>query len=75
MPVANVVRGRQLGLFRIVSHEVVAREGAAPDMRLNAQRRAYTAARSDARSTAELAEKAKADAAERASFDPFSRSS
>ena len=32
---------------------------------------AYTAARSDARSTAELAEKARADAAERASFDPF----
>jgi uncharacterized protein GlcG (DUF336 family) len=46
-------------------------DGAAPDTRLNAQRKAYTAARSDASSTAELAEKARADAAERASFDPF----
>jgi glc operon protein GlcG len=46
-------------------------DGAAPDTRLNAQRKAYTAARSDARSTAELASKARADAAERASFDPF----
>jgi len=48
-----------------------AMDGAAPDTRLNAQRKAYTAARSDARSTAELAEKGRADAAERASFDPF----
>jgi uncharacterized protein GlcG (DUF336 family) len=46
-------------------------DGAAPDTRINAQRKAYTAARSDARSTAELAEKALANAAERASFDPF----
>jgi Uncharacterized protein, possibly involved in utilization of glycolate and propanediol len=46
-------------------------DGAAPDTRLNAQRKAYTAARSDARSTRELADKARADAAERASFDPF----
>ena len=46
-------------------------DGAAPDTRLNAQRKAYTAARSDATSTAELAEKARADPAERASFDPF----
>jgi glc operon protein GlcG len=46
-------------------------DGAAPDTRLNAQRKAYTAARSDARSTRELAEKARADAVERASFDPF----
>jgi glc operon protein GlcG len=46
-------------------------DGAAPDTRLNAQRKAYTAARSDARSTAELASKARADAVERASFDPF----
>src|SRR6478752_3636346 len=46
-------------------------DGAAPDTRLNAQRKAYTAARSDARSTRELAEKAKADPVERASFDPF----
>jgi uncharacterized protein GlcG (DUF336 family) len=46
-------------------------DGAAPDTRLNAQRKAYTAARSDAATTRELAEKARADAAERASFDPF----
>src|SRR4051795_12070086 len=46
-------------------------DGAAPDTRLNAQRKAYTAARSDASSTRELAEKARADPAERASFDPF----
>ena len=46
-------------------------DGAAPDTRLNAHRKAYTAARSDARSTRELAEKARADAAECASFDPF----
>jgi uncharacterized protein GlcG (DUF336 family) len=46
-------------------------DGAAHDTRLNAERKAYTAARSDARSTRELAEKARADAVERASFDPF----
>lgn len=46
-------------------------DGAAPDTRLNAQRKAYTAARSDVRSTRELAEKVKDDPAERASFDPF----
>src|SRR5579871_4034331 len=46
-------------------------DGAAPDTRLNAQRKAYTAARSDARTTAELAEKVRDDAVERASFDPF----
>ena len=46
-------------------------DGAAPDTRLNAQRKAYTAARSDARSTRELAEKVKDDAVERASFDPY----
>src|ERR671936_1271209 len=46
-------------------------DGAAPDTRLNAQRKAYTAARSDAHSTRELAEKAREDAVERASFDPF----
>jgi glc operon protein GlcG len=46
-------------------------DGAAPDTRLNAQRKAYTAARSDARSTRELAEKVQDDAVERASFDPF----
>jgi uncharacterized protein GlcG (DUF336 family) len=49
----------------------VTMDGAAPDTRLNAQRKAYTAARSDATSTRELAEKARADPVERASFDPF----
>jgi uncharacterized protein GlcG (DUF336 family) len=46
-------------------------DGAAPDTRLNAQRKAYTAARSDARTTRELAVKAAGDPVERASFDPF----
>ena len=46
-------------------------DGAAPDTRLNAQRKAYTAARSDAPSTADLAAKVRGDAAELASFDPF----
>jgi uncharacterized protein GlcG (DUF336 family) len=46
-------------------------DGAAPDTRLNAQRKAYTAARSDARSTTALAEKVRGDPVERASFDPF----
>src|SRR5215204_3519657 len=49
----------------------VTMDGAAPDTRLNAQRKAYTAARSDARSTRELAEKVREDAVERESFDPF----
>ena len=48
-----------------------AMDGAAHDTRLNAQRKAYTASRSDATSTAALGEKARVDAAERASFDPF----
>ncbi|HEV2591107.1 MAG TPA: heme-binding protein [Gaiellaceae bacterium] len=42
-------------------------DGAAPDTRLNAQRKAYTAARSDAPSTRALAEKGE----DPASFDPF----
>jgi uncharacterized protein GlcG (DUF336 family) len=46
-------------------------DGAAHDTRLNAQRKAYTAARSDARTTRDLAEKVRDDAVERASFDPF----
>ncbi len=46
-------------------------DGAAPDTRLNAQRKAYTAARSDARTTRELAEHVRENAVERASFDPF----
>jgi glc operon protein GlcG len=46
-------------------------DGAAPDTRLNAQRKAYTAARSDAKTTRELADKVRDDPVERASFDPF----
>jgi glc operon protein GlcG len=46
-------------------------DGAAPDTRLNAQRKAYTAARSDARSTRDLAEKVRGNPLELASFDPF----
>jgi glc operon protein GlcG len=46
-------------------------DGAAHDTRLNARRKAYTAARSDARSTRELADKVRDDPVERASFDPF----
>jgi uncharacterized protein GlcG (DUF336 family) len=46
-------------------------DGAAPDTRLNAQRKAYTAARGDVRSTSELIGKVKDDPVERASFDPF----
>lgn len=46
-------------------------DGAAPDTRLNAQRKAYTAARSDASTTAELAAKVRDDPVERVSFDPF----
>jgi glc operon protein GlcG len=46
-------------------------DGAPHDTRLNAHRKAYTAARSDATSTSALAEKVRGDAAELASFDPF----
>jgi glc operon protein GlcG len=46
-------------------------DGAAPDTRLNAQRKAYTAARSDAPTTRALADKVRDDPVERASFDPF----
>jgi uncharacterized protein GlcG (DUF336 family) len=45
-------------------------DDAAPDTRLNAQRKAYTAARSDASSTKALADKVADDPVERASFDP-----
>lgn len=48
-----------------------AMDGAPPDTRLNAQRKAYTAARSDARSTGELADKVGGEPAELQSFDPF----
>jgi glc operon protein GlcG len=75
--VAAVVRDAPgpVSVFVADSHgELVAAatmDGAAADTRLNAQRKAYTAARSDARSTRELAEKVREDAVERASFDPF----
>lgn len=75
--VAFVVReaSRPVSVFVADSHgELVAAatmDGAAADTRLNAQRKAYTAARSDARSTRELAEKVRENAAERESFDPF----
>ena len=46
-------------------------DDAAPDTRLNAQRKAYTAARSDALSTRDLAGKVKGEPGELASFDPF----
>src|SRR3954453_3540609 len=48
-----------------------AMDGAAPDTRLNAERKAYTAARSDALSTRDLGAKGAGDAVELASFDPF----
>ena len=64
-----------VSVFVADSHgEVVAAatmDGASPDTRLNAQRKAYTAARSDARATSELAAKVADDPVERASFDPF----
>src|SRR6187551_4067926 len=64
-----------LSVFVADTHgEVVAAatmDGAAPDTRLNAQRKAYTAARSDATATSALAEKVKDDPVERASFDPY----
>ncbi len=46
-------------------------DGAALDTELNARRKAYTAARSDATTTRELAGKAAASPTEMASFDPF----
>src|SRR3954469_5757537 len=45
-------------------------DGAAPDTRLNARRKAYTAARSDARTTRELAEKVAGGELPQ-SFDPL----
>ena len=45
-------------------------DGAAHDTKLNAQRKAYTAARSDARTTREVAEKVAAGELPQ-SFDPF----
>ena len=49
----------------------VAMSGAAGDTYLNAHRKAYTAARSDALTTRQLAEKVGASPTELASFDPF----
>ena len=46
-------------------------DGAALDTELNARRKAYTAARSDAVTTRALAEKAGGSPTELASFDPF----
>jgi glc operon protein GlcG len=46
-------------------------DGAEPDTRLNAQRKAYTAARGKFRSTGELAAAVGGEAVELASFDPF----
>ncbi len=46
-------------------------DGAPLDSRLNAQRKAYTAARSDARTTRELGDQVRDDPVELASFDPF----
>jgi glc operon protein GlcG len=46
-------------------------DGAAHDTRLNAQRKAYTAARSDQTTTSALADKVATEPAELASFDPF----
>ena len=43
---------------------------APPDTRQNAERKAYTAARSDAQTTSALAAKVRDDPAELASFDP-----
>jgi uncharacterized protein GlcG (DUF336 family) len=67
--------GGAVSVFVADTHgEIVAAatmDGAAPDTRLNAQRKAYTAARSDARATSELAAKVADDPVERASFDPF----
>src|SRR4051794_21189493 len=67
--------GSPVAIFVADAHgELVAAatmDGAAPDTRLNAQRKAYTAARSDVLSTRDLALKVADDAVERASFDPF----
>ena len=63
-----------VSVFAVDAHgELVAAavmDAAAPDTRLNAERKAYTAARSDAETTRALAEKVRDDPAELASFDP-----
>ena len=64
-----------VSVFAVDDHgEVVAAasmDGAAPDTRQNAERKAYTAARSDAETTSALADKVRDDPAELASFDPL----
>jgi uncharacterized protein GlcG (DUF336 family) len=66
---------RPVSVFVAEAHgELVAAatmDGAAPDTRLNAQRKAYTAARSDALSTRDLGKKVQGEPVELASFDPF----
>ena len=66
--------GAPISVYVVDSHgELVAAasmDGAAPDTRLNAERKAYTAARSDQTTTRALAAKVRDDPAELASFDP-----
>ena len=63
-----------VSVFAVDDHgELVAgltMDGAARDTQLNAERKAYTAARSDQTTTRELAAKVRDDPAELASFDP-----
>ena len=71
--VVDVAAG-PISVYVVDDHgEVVAAasmDGAAPDTRLNAERKAYTAARSDQTTTRALAEKVRDDPAALASFDP-----
>jgi glc operon protein GlcG len=66
--------GAPISVYVVDDHgELVAAasmDGAAPDTRLNAERKAYTAARSDQTTTRALAAKVRNDPAELASFDP-----
>ena len=66
--------GGPVSVFAVDDHgEVIAAlvmDGAAPDTRLNAERKAYTAARSDQATTRALADKVRDDPVELASFDP-----
>ena len=66
--------GAPISVYVVDDHgELVAAaamDGAAPDTRLNAERKAYTAARSDQTTTRALAAKVRDDPAELASFDP-----
>jgi uncharacterized protein GlcG (DUF336 family) len=66
--------GAPVSVYAVDDHgELVAAatmDGAPPDTRLNAERKAYTAARSDAETTGALAAKVRDDPAELASFDP-----